>query len=77
MGKVAGLSEKPRWDSSYKIPKRPAPDTSVGSGARTPHKADNLKHPKKKVAKKSSTPKQGVDSKAKTGRGSTFLQHSS
>ncbi len=25
-GKEAGLAEKPRWDSSYKIPKRSAPD---------------------------------------------------
>ncbi len=27
MGKEAGLVEEPCWDASYKIPKRPAPDT--------------------------------------------------
>ncbi len=75
-GKEAGLAEKPRWDSSYKIPKRPAPDTSVSSGTCTPRKPDKLKHPKKKVAKKSSTPNQSADSKAKTEKGSTFLQPS-
>ncbi len=42
-----------------------------------PHKADKLKRPKKKVAKKSSMPNQGVDSKAKTGRGPASLQSSS
>ncbi len=35
-GKEAGLAEKPRWDTSYKIPKRSAPDTSVSSGGPTP-----------------------------------------
>ncbi len=35
-GKEAGLTEKPRWDSSYKIPKRPAPDTSISSEGPTP-----------------------------------------
>ncbi len=69
MGKEVGLAEKPRWDSSYKIPKRPAPDTSVSSGAHTPRKADKHKHPKKKVAEKSSTLNQGTDSKVKTGGG--------
>ncbi len=77
MGKEAGLTEKPRWDSLYEIPKRPAPDTSVSSGTRTPRKADKLKRPKKKIAKQSFTPNQGVDSKAKAERGPAFLQPSS
>ncbi len=64
---------KPRWNS-YKIPKWTTSDTSVSSGARTPRKPDKLKRPKKKVAKKSSMPNQSVDSKAKTEKGSTFLQ---
>ncbi len=37
-GKEAGLAEKPPWDSSFKIPKRSAPDTSVSSGGPTPIK---------------------------------------
>ncbi len=43
MGKEAGLAEKPLWDTSYKIPKRPAPDTSVSSEAQTPHKTGKHK----------------------------------
>ena len=35
-GKEAGLAEKLSWDSSYKIPKWPAPDTSISSGGPTP-----------------------------------------
>ncbi len=73
-GKEAGLAEKPRWDSSYKIPKRSAPDTSVSSGGPTPRKADKFKRPKKKAAKKNSTLNQSADSKTKTEKGSTFLQ---
>ncbi len=73
-GKEAGLAEKPCWDSSYKIPKWPAPDTSVSSGGPTPRRGDKLKRPKKKFAKKSSTPNQSVGSKSKTEKGSTFLQ---
>ncbi len=76
-GKEAGLTENPCWDSSYKIPKRPAPDASVSSAARTPCKAGKLRHPKKKVSKKSSMPNQGVDSKVKTGRGPAVSQPSS
>ncbi len=34
-GKEAGLAEKTRWDSSFKIPKRSLPDTSVSSGGPT------------------------------------------
>ncbi len=75
-GKGAGLAEKPRWDSSYKIPKRSAPDTSISSGAHTPHKPDKSKHPKTKAATKSSMPNQSVVSKAKTEKASTFLQPS-
>ncbi len=41
MGKEADLAEKPRWDSSYKIPKRPAPDTSVSSGPVRPVRLTN------------------------------------
>ncbi len=72
-GKEAGLAEKPLWDSSYKIPKRPAPDTSVSSGGPTPRKADKFKRPTKKAAKKSSMPNHSTDSKTKTEKGSTFL----
>ncbi len=43
----------------------------------TPRKADKLKRPKKNVAKKSYTPNQSMDSKARRERGSTFLQPSS
>ncbi len=69
-GKEAGLAEKPRWDTSYKIPKRSLPDTSVSSGGPTPRKADKFKRPVKKVTKKSSKLKQGKDAQAKTGKGS-------
>ncbi len=41
--KEAGLAEKPRWPHFYKIPKRPAPDTSVSSEAQTPRKSDKHK----------------------------------
>ncbi len=57
-GKEGSLAEKPRWDSSYKIPKQSAPDTSVRSGGPTPRKAGMFKRPAKKAAKKSSTPNQ-------------------
>ncbi len=66
-GKEAGLAEKPRWDTSYKIPKRSAPDTSISSGGPTPCKAGKFKCPAKKAAKKSSTPNQSMDTQAKTG----------
>ncbi len=69
-GKEAGLAEKPRWDTSYKIPKHSLPDTSVSSGDPTPCKADKFKHPVKKVAKSSSKPKRGKEAQAKTGKGS-------
>ncbi len=42
-GKEAGLAGKPRWDSSFKIPKRSLPDTSASSGGLTPRKADKSK----------------------------------
>ncbi len=64
-GKEAGLAEKPHWDSSYKIPKWSAPDTSISSGGPTPRKAGKFKRPAKKAAKKSSTPNQSVDAQAK------------
>ncbi len=51
MGKEAGLTEKQRWDASYKIPKYPAPDTSISSESQTPHKAGKHKQPKKKDTK--------------------------
>ncbi len=41
--KEDGLAEKLCWDTSYKIPKRPEPDTSISSEARTPCKADKHK----------------------------------
>ncbi len=69
-GKEAGLAEKPRWDTSYKIPKRSAPDTSVSSGGPTPRKAGKVKRPTKKVTKKSSTPNQSADAPAKSKKGS-------
>ncbi len=69
MGKKAGLAKKPRWDSTYKIPKRPAPATSVSSGARTPRKADKHRHLKRKVTEKGSMPNKGSDPKVKTGGG--------
>ncbi len=43
MGKEAGLAEKPRWDTYYKIPKQPAPDTSVSSEAQTSRKTGKHK----------------------------------
>ena len=75
-GKEAGLAEKPRWDSSFKIPKRSLSDTSVSSGDPTPRKTGKFKRPAKKVAKKSSTPKQSKDARAKTGKGSATAQPS-
>ncbi len=69
-GKEAGLAKKPRWDTFYKIPKHSLPDTSVSFAGPTPRKTDKFKHPVKKVAKKSSKPKQGKDAQAKTGKGS-------
>ncbi len=64
--KEAGLGEKPRWDSSFKIPKRSLPDTSASSGGLTPRKADKSKRP----AKKSSKSKPGKGAQAKSGKGS-------
>ncbi len=75
-GKEAGLPEKPRWDSSYKIPKRSLPDTSVSSGGPTPCKADKFKRPTKKATKKSSTLNQSADSKAKMEKGPAVVQPS-
>ncbi len=71
-GKEVGLAEKPCWDSSYKIPKRP--DTSVSSGTRTSHKADKHKHQKKKVDRKGSTPNKDSDPKVKAGGRSAVLR---
>ncbi len=65
-GKEAGLVEKPRWETSYKIPKRSLPDTSVSSGGHTHCKADKSKW----LAKKSSKSKPGKDAQAKSGKGS-------
>ncbi len=65
-GKEAGLAEKPHWDTSYKIPKRSLPDTSISSGGLTPRKADKSKRP----AKKSSKSKSGKGVQAKSGKGS-------
>ncbi len=75
-GKEAGLAEKPRWDSSFKIPKRSMTDTSVSAGGPSPHKAGKFKRPVKKAAKKSSTPKQSTDAQAKMGKGSAVAQPS-
>ncbi len=57
-GKEAGLSERQRWLHSYKVPKLPAPYTSVSSEAQALRKSDKRKRPRKKAAKKgsSSTP---------------------
>ncbi len=41
-GKEAGLAEKPRWDSSYKIPKQSLPDTSLSSWGLTPRKTGQV-----------------------------------
>ena len=70
------MVEKSRWDTSYKIPKRSLPDTSVSSGGPTPCKTDKFKQPAKKVAKKSSKSKPGKDTQAKTGKGSATAQPS-
>ncbi len=75
-GKEAGLAEKPRWDTSYKIPKHSLPDTSVSSGGPTPRKTDKFKRPAKKVAKKGSTPKRSKEAQTKTGKGSASAQPS-
>ncbi len=70
-GKEASLAEKPHWDHSYKIPKRPAPDTSVSSEAQTPRKTDKHKRPKKKAAKivSSTSHKKGLNPEVKTEGG--------
>ncbi len=75
-GKDAGLAEKPRWDSSFKIPKQSAPDTSISCGGPTPCKAGKFKRPAKKAAKKSSTPNQSVDAQPKTKKGAASAQPS-
>ena len=75
-GKDAGLAEKPRWDASFKIPKRSLPDTSVSSGGQTPRKTDKFNCPAKKAAKKSSKSKASKDAQAKTGKGSATTQPS-
>ncbi len=75
-GKEAGLAEKLRWDSSYKIPKRSLPDTSVSSGGPMPRKAGKFKCPAKKAAKKSSTPNQSADAQAKPKEGAASAQPS-
>ncbi len=75
-GKEAGLAEKPRWDSSFKIPKRSTPNTSISSGGPTPRKAGTFKRPAKKAAKKSSTPNQSVDAQSKTKKGAASAQPS-
>ena len=75
-GKEAGLAEKPHWDSSFKIPKRSTPDTSISSGGPTPRKAGNFKCPAKKAAKKSSTPNQSVDAPPKMKKGVASAQPS-
>ncbi len=65
-GKEAGLAEKPRWDTSYKIPKRSLPDTSISSGVPSPCKADRAKRPNKKSSKS----KPGKGAQTQSGRGS-------
>ncbi len=40
-GKEAALAEKLRWDTSYKIPKRSAPDTIISSGGQMHRKASS------------------------------------
>ncbi len=65
-GKVTGLFEKPRWDTSFKIPKRSLPDTSVSSGGPSPSKTDKTKRP----TKKSSKSKPGKGAQTQSGRGS-------
>ncbi len=65
-GKDAGLFEKPRWDSSFKIPKRSLPDMSVSSGGPSPRKTDKTKRP----TKKSSKSKTGKSAQTQSGRGS-------
>ncbi len=75
-GKGAGLAEKPRWDTSFKIPKRSRPDTSVSSGGQMPRKTDKFKRSAKKAAKKSSKSKASKDAQAKTGKGSATTQPS-
>ncbi len=70
------MAEKPRWDTSYKIPKHSLPDTNVSSGGPTPRKADKFKRPAKKVAKKGSAPKPGKKARTKTRKGSASAQPS-
>ncbi len=70
------MAEKPRWDSSYKIPKWSLPDTSVSSGGPTPRKTGKFKRPAKKVPKKSPTPKQNADAQTKVGKGPASAQPS-
>ncbi len=65
-GKEAGLFEEPRRDSSFKIPKRSLPDTSVSSGGPSPRKTEKTKRP----TKKSSKSKTGKGAQTQSGRGS-------
>ena len=78
-GKKAALTDRQHWLQSYKVPKLPAPDTSVSSEGKTPRKGGKRKQPKKKAAKKglSGTTRKGSNPKAgqaKTGGGSATLQ---
>ncbi len=68
-GKEAGLAEKPQWDSSFKIPKRSRPDTSVSSGGPSPRKTDKTKRP----TKKSSKSKSCKGAQTQSGRGSATM----
>ena len=70
------MAEKPRWDSSFKIPKRSVLDTSVSSGGPTPRKAGKFKRPVKKDAKKSSSPNQSTNAQPKTKKGSASAEPS-
>ncbi len=65
-GKEAGLAEKHRWDTSYKIPKRSLPDTSISSGGPSPRKAVRAKRPNKKSSKS----KPGKGAQTQSGKGS-------
>ncbi len=73
-GKEAGLFEKPRWDTNWKIPKRTLPDTSVSSGGPSPWKSGKTKKPTKKNSK--SNPAKGAQTQSERGSAPALLSTS-
>ncbi len=68
-GKEAGLAEKPRWDTSFKIPKRSLPDTSVSSGGQRPTRLTSSSVLLRRPLKRAPSLKQARTLKPRQGKG--------